>query len=528
MLVLQDISYIHPNKNLLFTNVQLTVGHHQKIALTGNNGSGKSTLLKIIAKELQPLSGQIQLDTEPYYVPQIYGQYNHLTIAQALQVNDRLNALKAILSGDATEKNYSVLNDDWAIEARCQEALSHWQLTGLDLSQKMETLSGGQKAKVLLAGIAIRQPGLMLLDEPSNHLDTLGREALYSFIQSYRGAAIVVSHDRKLLNLLDPVCELSHKGITIYGGNYDFYAGQKQLENEGRKQQIHSTEKALHKAREKERETLERQQKLDARGKKKQEKAGIARIMMNTLKNKAENSTAKLRSVHTEKTGAILSELKELRNALPGIDKMKLGFCNTDMHPGKTLFSASGLNYGYNQSWLWKQPLHLHLGSGERMALKGSNGSGKTTLIKLLLGQLQPMMGSIYRAKGRWLYADQDYSLIDPQLSVYELARSFNTAALEEHEIKIKLSRFLFTQEDWNKSCSALSGGERMRLMLCCLTIFPQPPDVLILDEPTNNLDLQNIEILEAALQTYRGLLIVVSHDEIFLQKLHITRTLHV
>ena len=305
MLILQNISYTHPSKDLLFSDINLTVNNHEKTALIGNNGVGKSTLLKIIASELQPSSGQINIDAEPYYVPQIFGQFNHLTIAQALRIEGKLNALKDILNGNTSEENFNLLNDDWTIEDRCKEALNFWQLDGLDLSQKMETLSGGQKTKVFLAGISIHQPELVLLDEPSNHLDVSGRQLLYSFIKSTKSTLIVVSHDRKLLNLLDTICELSKHGVKVYGGNYDFYKEQKQIENNALSQDIQSKEKELRKAKEKERETLERQQKLDSRGRGKQEKAGVARIMLNTLRNNAENSTSKMKSVHAEKIGGI-------------------------------------------------------------------------------------------------------------------------------------------------------------------------------------------------------------------------------
>ncbi len=526
MLILQNISYTHPNKNLLFDKINLTVNNHDKIALIGNNGSGKSTLLKLITKQLQPLDGYLSVETEPYFVPQIFGQYNHLTIGQALNVEHKLNALHKILNGNVSEENYTTIDDDWTIEERCNDALKYWQLTNVDFSQKMETLGGGQKTKVFLTGISIHQPDLVLLDEPSNHLDVAGRELLYSFIQSTQSTLIIVSHDRKLLNLLGKVAELSKRGVTIYGGNYEFYTEQKQIENNALNQDLQSKEKALRKAKEKERETLERQQKLDSRGKGKQEKAGIARIMMNTLRNNAENSTSKLKSIHTEKIGGITEELQELRSALPDIAKMKFGFDNSALHKGKILIKADEINYSYNNHLLWKDSLIFQIASGERLVLKGLNGSGKTTLIKIILGKLEPQTGSIYRADNKSVYIDQDYSLIDNQLKVYEQAQQFNVSALQEYEIKIRLSRFLFTKDDWDKSCSALSGGEKMRLVLCCLTINNQSPDIIILDEPTNNLDIQNIEILTAAINEYRGTVIVVSHDETFLQQTKIEQTI--
>ena len=526
MLILQNISYTHPNKNLLFDNINLTVNNHEKIALIGNNGSGKSTLLKLISKELQPLDGQLFVDTKPYFVPQIFGQYNHLTIGQALKVENKLKALQEILNGNVTEENYSTLDDDWTIEERCNDALKYWQLTNLDLMQKMETLSGGQKTKVFLAGISIHQPELILLDEPSNHLDVAGRKLLYNFIQSTQNTLIIVSHDRKLLNLLGKVAELDKRGITIYGGNYDFYMEQKLIENNALNQDLQSKEKALRKAKEKERETLERQQKLDIRAQKGLGKAGLPKIVSNTWKNSAERSTAKIAGVHTEKIGGLKEELQELRSALPNIDKMKFGFDNSALHKGKTLIKEDEINYSYKNHPLWKENLTFQITSGERLVLKGINGSGKTTLIKIILEKLEPQTGKIYRADNKAVYIDQDYSLIDNQLKVYEQAQQFNVSALQEHEIKIRLNRFLFTKDDWDKSCSALSGGEKMRLILCCLTINNQSPDIIILDEPTNNLDIQNIEILTAAINEYQGTLIVVSHDETFLEQTKIEQTI--
>ncbi|NLF42379.1 MAG: ABC-F family ATP-binding cassette domain-containing protein [Bacteroidales bacterium] len=526
MLTLQNLSYIHPNKNLLFTNINLTVNSQDKIALIGNNGTGKSTLLKIIAGELQHSDGHLKTDSEPYYIPQIFGQYNHLTIAQALKIDKKLNAFNEILNGNTSEENFNTLNDDWTIEDRCKESLNYWQLNDINLTLPMKSLSGGQKTKVFLAGISIHQPEFILLDEPSNHLDISGRQLLYNFIQTTKSTLIVVSHDRKLLNLLDNVCELTKHRIKVYGGNYDFYKEQKQIENNALSQDIQSKEKALRKAKEKERKTTERQQKLDSRGKGKQEKSGVSRIMMNTLRNNAENSTSKLKSIHAEKIGGISQDIQELRSSLPDLDKMKFGFDNSALHNGKILFSATDINFGYDNQPLWKDNLNFQMTSGERIALKGKNGSGKTTLIKLILGDIEPQTGKIYRADNKSVYIDQDYSLLDNKLKVYEQAQQFNTSALQEHEIKIRLNRFLFTKGDWEKSCSTLSGGERMRLLLCCLTINSNSPDIIILDEPTNNLDIQNVEILTTAINEYQGTLIVVSHDETFLKQVKIRGTI--
>lgn len=524
MLTLQGVAYTDPNKDVLFSNISLTVNRHSKIAVTGNNGTGKSTLLKIIAGRLQPSAGTVKAGTIPYYIPQIVGQFNNYTVAQALGINGKLTALTEVINGNVTETNLAIIGDDWMVEERCREAFAHWQLSSIQLNQKMDALSGGQKTKVFLAGILINQRELVLLDEPSNHLDAGSRNMLYDYIQTTNHTLVVVSHDRALLNLLSPIYELDKDGITAYGGNYDFYAEQKRVESAALNEDLRSKEKELRKAKEAERETMERQQKLDARGKKKQEKAGLPTILMNTFRNSAEKSTARVKDVHAVKIDAITKDLSELRAVLPGIDKMKMGFDDSGLHKGKVLVSAKGINISYDDTPLWNEGLSFDITSGERIAIKGRNGSGKTTLIKLVLGELKPQAGTLTRADTPAIYIDQDYCLIDNTLNVYQQAQQFNTGALQEHEVKIRLTRFLFTKSSWHKPCSALSGGEKMRLMLCCLTITAQAPGIIVLDEPANNLDMQNVEILTAAINNYDGTLLIVSHDQFFLEQARVSR----
>jgi len=528
MLHLQDVSYIHPNGDLLFTHLDLSIDRHAKLALIGNNGAGKSTLLRLLAGAIPPTSGTIRRDAPSYYVPQLSSDFDSSTVIEALRVSDKFNALHAILNGEVTEANLAILNEDWTIEERCRAALDHWGLNDVHLDQHMDSLSGGQRTKVFLAGITVHEPEILLLDEPSNHLDAAGRQLLYELIRSYTGTLIAVSHDRKLLDLLDPILELSPSGIKTYGGNYSFYVEQRTIERAAVAQDVGSAEKALRNARRIARETAERQQRLDARGKRKQEKAGLPTIAMKTLRNTAEKSTARTKGVHAEKVGALRQELQQLREGLPDLDQMKLGFGASALHAGKILIDALHVNVRYDDQEIWSTGLSFTIRSGERIALNGANGSGKTTLMKLMLGELEPASGTIQRAEARAVYIDQEYSLIDNSLTVLEQAQRNSSPALAEHEVKTRLDRFLFPLADWDKPCSALSGGERMRLMLCCLTLQDHAPDLLFLDEPTNNLDIQNMEILSAALEAYTGTLIVVSHDVVFLEQIGVEREIGV
>ncbi len=520
MLFLHNISFGFPAGNLLFNSVNLAIPTQKKSALVGSNGTGKSTLLKLMANEIKPMEGTVNIQGNFYYVPQMFGNFNHLTVAECLQINKKLEALQKITNGEVDEMYFETLNDDWDIEEHCQIALQHWKLEDLDLSQTLGSLSGGQKTKVFLAGIQIHQPDIILLDEPTNHLDLDGRNLLYDFIEKTNSTLVIVSHDRALLNLADTIFELSNQGISTYGGNYDFYAGQKEIENEALQNDIHSKERALKKAKEKERETLERKQKLDARGKGKQEKSGVARIMMNTMRNNAEKNSSQLRSIHAERINGISGDLRDLRSSVKNADRMKVNFNDPNLHSGKILIAAKEINYTYHKEYLWKEPLNLEIRSGDRISVKGANGSGKTTLIRMLLGSLQPSVGKISRVDFHTIYIDQEYSLIDKNAVIYDFAQQFNDNALQESEVKTLLSRFLFGKETWDKKCDVLSGGERLRLLLCGLSISQKAPDMIILDEPTNNLDLQNVEILTNSIKDYHGTLVVISHDEVFLREI--------
>lgn len=523
--MLQDITYVLPNQEVLFQNIHISLNRHEKVALIGHNGVGKSTLLKIMGGILEASGGLVDRNNKVYYVPQILGQFEGKSVAEALAVDAKLHSLQLILEGDVSEQHFSVLNDDWNLGERCREALNYWGLQSVNLLQSMNSLSGGQKTKVLLAGIQIHEPELLLMDEPTNHLDVEGRNLLLDYISKSNTTVVIVSHDRALLKEMERILEMTRNGVHIYGGNYAFYKEQKALQNSALEQDVKGMEKTLRKAKEKERETLERQQKLDARGKKKQENAGVARIMMNTLRNNAEKSTSKLKDIHEDKIVGISDELRNLRTKIPDINKMKFGFEDSGLHKGKVLFSSESLNWKYKDSWLWEKPLDIRIESGERIAIKGANGSGKSTLINIILGNLKP--DDVYRADSKSVYVDQDYSLLDDSKTILEQVESFNTSAVPEHEIKMNLHRLLFPKEDWNKPCPVLSGGERMRLVLCCLTINRQSPDMIILDEPTNNLDIQNIEILTRAIKEYRGTLLVVSHDTVFLEEIAIERELY-
>ena len=533
-----QLCYVHADKEPLFQNINLIVNTGQRLALVGNNGTGKSTLLRIIEGNLKPSSGEVVCSSRPYYIPQHFGQFDNLTVAEALRVDDRIKALHAILEGDASAENFTCLNDDWNVEERCLSALASWNLEHLQLSQPMCSLSGGEKTKVFLSGILVHAPEIILMDEPTNHLDVSGREKLYEMIRSGRSTLLIVSHDRTLLNLLPCICELEKSEVTLYGGNYEFYKEQKNIMQQALLERIEEKDKALRLARKVARETAERREKQNVRGEKANMKKGVPRIVLNSLQSKSEKSTAKLNNAHQEKAGKLTDERNQLKSSLPSTAVLKTDFNSSSLHSGKILVTAEKINFSYHQmdnkesqntsgtdnpeQFLWKTPLSFLIKSGARLCVKGLNGSGKTTLLKLITGQLQTQTGTLTRADFTYVYLNQEYSIIDDRSSVLEQAYAFNSRNLPEHEIKIILNRFLFPAAEWDKSCRKLSGGEKMRLAFCCLMISNNTPDMFILDEPTNNLDIQSIEIITATIKNYTGTVIAISHDDYFIKEIDI------
>jgi ATPase subunit of ABC transporter with duplicated ATPase domains len=525
-IIISDLSFHYPNQQPLFSRVNFSVLPQEKVSIVGNNGVGKSTLLKLMAGFLAPAAGSIMATSEVYYIPQHTGLL-HQSVAEIMRVSDKLAALDAILKGSVLQSDYDILADDWEIESRCRSALSYWQISHIKLDTSIDSLSGGEKTKAFLAGLFIHTPDIVLLDEPSNHLDETGRKLLYQYIEQSKATIVVVSHDITLLNQLPVTYELSEKGMKRYGGNYDFYKEQKEIEINALNEDIHAGEKALRAAKEKAREMAEKKQKQETRGAKQQKKEGTGKAMMDKLKNDAENSASRVKGVHDEIIRSNQTKLSELRQQRESLKDLKIDFDNASLHPGKLLIETHQLNFAYQPDKpLWKTPIDFKLYSHDRIHLLGDNGKGKTTFIKLITGSLTPSYGKIKRTDFKWIYLDQDYTQVDVEDTVMQLAEKYNAQNLKEHEVRLRLNRFLFSTEMLDKHCKALSGGEKMRLYLCCLMIRNQTPDLIILDEPTNNLDITSLQVLTQTIKNYQGSLFVISHDRYFVREIGTTGSL--
>lgn len=526
-LIIRSLTYVHSDKETLFEQLNLIVAKGDKAALVGNNGAGKSTLLQIIGGQLKASWGEVIKPERLWYVPQHLGQYNRLSVVEALGVAKKLKAIEAITNGDADLQYFTDLNDDWEIEEKLARALAKWDIAHLSAWQKMEALSGGEKTKVFLAGIYIHEPEVVLLDEPSNHLDISARTKLYDFIVDSKATILVVSHDRTLLNLLHKTLELSSHGIEVYGGNFDFYREQKDGKVNALQAQLDEQFKTLKQTQQKTREMAEQRQKREVRGKANGLTQSLPRIVAGNLKSKAERSTAKVLDAHQEKTAGITENIRNIRSQIQQYQVLSIDIGSSELHRGKMLIDAEKINFSHDQQPLWHQPLSFQIRSGDRVRISGDNGSGKTTLVKIITGALSITEGKIARLDFAYLYLDQDYTLIDRNLSVYEQVQHHNSRNFQEHELKSLLIYSHFQRDMWDRKCAVLSGGEKMKLSLCCLAVSNHTPDMLILDEPTNNLDVQSLEVLTTTIKGFNGTLLIISHDQYFIGDIGIDHTIY-
>ncbi|WP_433526919.1 ABC-F family ATP-binding cassette domain-containing protein [Nocardia pseudovaccinii] len=505
-ITLRTLSFEWPDGTLALSGVNgaFTSG---RTGLVGRNGAGKSTLLRLIAGILTPTSGRIESVGDVGYLPQTLTLGRDDTIAGLLGIADKLAALRAIEVGDTGDQHFETIGDDWDIEARADEALHEIGFSAADLDRKVGEISGGQAVLVAITGLRIQRTPITLLDEPTNNLDRQTRTRLAEFVDSWPGTLVVVSHDLELLEHMDATAELHGTTMEVFGGPYSEWKRYVEQEQAAAAQAARTAEQAL---KVEKRQRIEAETKLARRertGRATQQNGGIPRILAGNRASKAQASAGAMRTALDAKVLAAQDVLDSAAARVRREEHIHLELPDPDVPRSRRIAELSD----GDRSVVIQGP--------ERVALVGPNGAGKSTLLENLLHGRHPERGTLLT--DRVGYLPQRLDDLDEQTSALDNVHSV-ASTIPSATIRNQLARLLLRGSSVERPVSTLSGGERFRVSLARLLLADPPAQLLILDEPTNNLDIGSVEQLVEALAAYRGALLVVSHDYPFLRRLGI------
>ncbi len=524
-IVCSNLSFAWPDDTPVFADLSFGIPGG-RTGLVAPNGAGKTTLLRLIAGELTLTSGAITVDGALGYLPQNLPLTGDLTVAEVLGIAPVLAALAAVESGDTDEEHFTVIGTDWDIEERTGAQLDRLGLGQLSLDRRLHTLSGGQIVSLGLAAQLLRRPDVLLLDEPTNNLDLEARHRLYDVLTDWNGCLLLVSHDRALLDRVDRVAELHGGEIRFHGGNFTEYEAAVAAEREVAEKNIRTAEQEVKREKRELQQARERAARRAGTAQRNLGNAGLPKIFAGTMKRNAQESAGRAAQTHGARLDAAKNKLDEAGRALRTDQRLALELPDTEVPAGRTLLTAEHLRFRLGDRDLFTgEGVDLTIRGPERIALTGPNGAGKSTLLRIIGGEITPDSGTLTRADGRVAYLSQRLDLLDLDRTVAENLADFAPHLPHAQRMNL-LARFLFRGPRVHLTAGALSGGERLRATLACVLYAEPAPHLLLLDEPTNNLDLVSVGQLVGALDSYRGAIVVVSHDERFLDEVHVGRRL--
>lgn len=515
-----DVSLDWPDGTNVFTGLSTSIGPG-RTGLIGNNGSGKSTLLRLLAGRLHPTSGAVSVNGELAYLPQDVTLDTALRVDEALGIAEKRRALRAIESGEVDDEHLEIIGTDWDVEERARATLGALGLGKIGVDRSAGELSGGETTLLRLAALLLRRPEVLMLDEPTNNLDIHARRHLHEAVRNWRdGVLIVVSHDRELLEHVDRIAELRDGGISFHSGGFSAYEQAVATQQEAAERALRAAESD---ERKQERARADAQVELarrKRRGRKAAAQGGIPPILAGARQRAAQESAGKLREVREDRLHQARERRREAEDAVREDAEIRVDLPGTAVPAGRGVVRLRSAELPFGRAGA----IDLDLRGPERVALLGSNGAGKTTLLRILAGQQEPATGHAeVLVPARLL--PQRLDVLDDDLSIVEnVGRS--APEVGNNEIRAQLARFLFRGARADQRAATLSGGERLRAALAGILLAKPAPQLLMLDEPTNNLDLASVRQLSGALESFRGTLVAASHDLDFLRSLRPTRWL--
>lgn len=519
-ITVSQLGWSRPGGHPVFANFDLSFAA-ERVGLVGRNGVGKTTLLKLIVGRLQPHAGTVSVQGRVAVVEQTVQIGARETIADLFDAAEAITVLRHAEAGKASIEELA--EADWTAEQRITGALTQ---VGLDAQPDtpLAALSGGQRTRAALAAAIFSEPDFLLLDEPTNNLDREGRRAVIDVLERWKSGAIVVSHDRELLEHVDAIVELTTLGATRYGGNWSSYRTIKAAELEAVEQELAHAQKTVGEINRKTQLLAARRDRRDATGARKGARGDLPRILLGQRKSNAETSKGQSMGFAERQRGQALEAVVQAKARVEVLQPFSVRLPPTGLPAGRQVLVLDHVTTAYAPANPIFRNFSFSMTGPERVAVVGPNGTGKTTLLKLIAGVILPCSGTV-SVTVQSAMLDQSVGMLDRNTTVLENFMRLNRGATE-NACRATLAAFLFRADAALQQVSTLSGGQMLRAGLACVLGGPKPPSLLILDEPTNHLDIDSIVAVENGLLAYDGALLVASHDETFLANIEVSRRL--